>query len=242
MPELTKRYRVVTLKLAPLYVASSMTFREQVDVFANFLSLMSDEPVAVMACSYGAAICWATMVKFPEKISKAVFIGPMPPFATRRIRSVPVKAFVGLGRYPKILALYLASPMAFWAMGYLEGIFQFPWMKFHDGRWTHITWRKARVVAAALHKFSWIMQSEDWGFWESRLRFVAHPIVMLWGEKDSLFSDREVKKFSELFLNSTRHEIPNAGHVSMNENPEAILNLVAEFLETKEFSGEAVSI
>jgi len=63
-----------------------------------------------------------------------------------------------------------------------------------------------------------------------RLREIACPTLIVWGDSDRLISVRDADVFAELIPNSRKVVFGDTGHMSMLERPEAFNALLEEFL------------
>jgi pimeloyl-ACP methyl ester carboxylesterase len=63
-----------------------------------------------------------------------------------------------------------------------------------------------------------------------RLREIACPTLIVWGDRDRLISVRDADVFAELIPNSRKVVFGDTGHMSMLERPEAFNALLEEFL------------
>jgi pimeloyl-ACP methyl ester carboxylesterase len=63
-----------------------------------------------------------------------------------------------------------------------------------------------------------------------RLREIACPTLIVWGDRDRLISVRDADVFADLIPNSRKVVFGDTGHMSMLERPEAFNALLEEFL------------
>ncbi|HEX3909394.1 MAG TPA: alpha/beta hydrolase [Solirubrobacteraceae bacterium] len=63
-----------------------------------------------------------------------------------------------------------------------------------------------------------------------RLREIACPTLIVWGDRDRLITVRDADVFAELIPNSRKVVFGDTGHMSMLERPEAFNALLEEFL------------
>ena len=66
---------------------------------------------------------------------------------------------------------------------------------------------------------------------EAVLKKINIPVLIIWGEQDTWISVDNAYRFSELLPNCSVVVIPGAGHVPMEEKPEAVNRAIIEFLE-----------
>jgi 4,5:9,10-diseco-3-hydroxy-5,9,17-trioxoandrosta-1(10),2-diene-4-oate hydrolase len=63
-----------------------------------------------------------------------------------------------------------------------------------------------------------------------RLREIACPTLIVWGERDRLIGVRDADVFAELIENSRKVVFADTGHMAMLERPDEFNRLLAEFL------------
>lgn len=63
---------------------------------------------------------------------------------------------------------------------------------------------------------------------------IQTPTLVLWGEKDKLILPGDALKFKRDLPNNKTLLLPGLGHVPMEESPEVIVPLVADFIKEKE--------
>jgi pimeloyl-ACP methyl ester carboxylesterase len=66
---------------------------------------------------------------------------------------------------------------------------------------------------------------------ESVLKKIDIPVLIIWGRNDGWISLESAYKFNSLIKGSELAVIENAGHVSMEEQPETVNNKILEFLD-----------
>jgi pimeloyl-ACP methyl ester carboxylesterase len=64
----------------------------------------------------------------------------------------------------------------------------------------------------------------------SRLREIACPSLIVWGEDDRVISARDAEVFAELIPSSREVVFPDTGHMAMLERPAAFNALLTDFL------------
>jgi len=237
--ELAKKFRVITPDLSEIYtdISKQFTFRQQVSALSDFVSKIGDgKPVNIAASSYGGALAWGIAITSPHLVEGLVLLSPMPPHPQSRIRNRVLKQFLFLGRWPKLLWLYLKSPLGRRALPRIAEIFQFSWAlqnKMKSKRFSTLTIRQIQVLTHVIYRFSWILRLEDWSFWESRLQFIQSPICLIWGQRDMLFNQGEPERMQKIFEDCQLHSIANTGHLSMRDNPAPVVQIIQNFLEKK---------
>lgn len=65
------------------------------------------------------------------------------------------------------------------------------------------------------------------------LRRFELPVLLIWGEKDSIVPQEDMRVFSRILRNSTEIRIPDCGHLPQEEFPELTAGLIADFLRRR---------
>lgn len=68
------------------------------------------------------------------------------------------------------------------------------------------------------------------GLWDKRQRLHALPLLIVWGLKDRAFEPRFLAKWINEFPHAQVRELPDSGHWPHEEEPEAVIRALREFL------------
>lgn len=227
--DLSKNFRIVlpTLSNHLLDLQLKMNFDQLVDFFGDFVGQLSQSeqrPIILGGASFGAALSWGIAIRFPHLIESLILVSPMPPNPGERMKDFKIRQLLKLAKFPKGIAAFLMSPMGRFAVPYLENIFQLPWAKAKKRRkFAFLTDRKVKVISHSIARFNWIITHTDWFFWESRLQNITQPTLVLWGDHDSLFGEKELLRFSQMIPNSELRTVIGGGHAMTRESPGAIV-------------------
>lgn len=214
-----------------------MTFRQQLSQIEQFVESLRQSPhdlIFVVGASYGGALAWALSLMRPDLLHGLILVSPMPPRPMMRLASPIMKVFLWLSKWPSVFIFIFSSPLGSIALPEFERVFHVPWVAAVKKRFRFgwLTRRKVQVIWMALARFRQIVSQEDWMFWESRLRFLAVPVLMIWGEKDKVFSFNEMLRFQKKFLNSQGLILKDAGHLVHVERPREIAYLILKKIQT----------
>ncbi|MER2513180.1 MAG: alpha/beta hydrolase, partial [Nitrosomonas ureae] len=75
---------------------------------------------------------------------------------------------------------------------------------------------------------------EDLDIWISKYRNITIPVLLIWGQQDSVISTEVGKRFKNDISMSTLVIIPNTGHVPHEERPLLTSETIQSFLESLE--------
>lgn len=234
--DLCHQHRIVIPTLTNLYLDLNRrrNFDELVGILRRFVESQraeGEESVRCAGASFGAALAWGLAVQEPSLIKTLFLVSPMPPDPGARLKDFRIRHLLKLAKYPTGVGLFLVSPMGRLFVPYLEAVFQVPWAKVKRRRkLAFLTDRKVKVISHSISRFRWIMANTDWAAWESRLGSVSCPTLVLWGDHDTLFSEREMVRFSQLIPNSELRTVIGGGHAMTREAPGSVYREIKKFL------------
>ncbi|MHB2019778.1 MAG: alpha/beta fold hydrolase [Candidatus Xenobia bacterium] len=61
-------------------------------------------------------------------------------------------------------------------------------------------------------------------------RLTHHPMMLVWGERDWVFTPAFLERWIELFPDAQVHRFPDVGHLVLEDAPDRVLPLVEQFL------------
>jgi pimeloyl-ACP methyl ester carboxylesterase len=237
VPSLVKRHRVIVPNITPLFLDQSekVRFRNQVEVLSEFLSrvLPEGEVANILAASYGGALAWALSIHDPRRIGRLILLSPMPPNPLSRIQFPDLRRLLWIGRWPQPLWLLFKTKWGRKLVPKLATHFNVAWLKKRADRFEILTPQKIRLVVHVMHRFSWILKSENWRFWEDRIRFIESPVCLIWGSEDRLYNEAEPERLQAVFPSCRLYRIHGAGHVIAKESPTQVESILEKFLESE---------
>lgn len=79
-----------------------------------------------------------------------------------------------------------------------------------------------------------IIGASEWldTLWNQRDNIATKPALLLWGEKDIAFRQKELNRWKELFVDPTVHTFAETGHFVQEEQGENLVPLVDTFMST----------
>ncbi|WP_413944298.1 alpha/beta fold hydrolase [Bdellovibrio sp. HCB-162] len=229
---LSSQYRVVIPNLTHLYMSTDkLFFSVQIEVLAKFIrETFPGEKVSVAGLSYGGALSWGLATQHSDLVKKTVLINPMVTDPVRFFLPKELKFFFSIPLNLKSVYVMLATPMG---KAFLKRAAQI----FRDERSEgataveHLKGRKLLFVAHMIHHFSWILRSEDWRVWNQKLYTYRGECRLIFDKEDLLFNHEAYMKFAKHIGCEDLIPIEGAGHLAIKTRPDAISELMLEFLK-----------
>lgn len=224
--ELIKHYRVIRLDL-PAYGLtgedaqkrySSIDYVNLLDVFLNELEI---ETFHLGGNSLGGLVAWLYTSYHDAKVNKLFLLDPSGfPFD-----STPM--IIRLAKTPvlNLFARYI-TPKVFIEKNLKE-------VYYDDRLITEATINRYRDLTLykgnrqAFIDRAYIERENHL----DRLKYIATPTLILWGENDAWIPVTDAYKFDKALTNSKVHIMSNTGHVPMEERPIESVKIVREFIE-----------
>lgn len=186
------------------------------DDIAAFMDSLNIGKATVMGHSMGGLIAHKFAVAYPEKVNGLVLIATAATMAGSPLTAELKSVIDGFDD---------ASPAP------TDFVEAFQASTFYKGAEPRVLYRyisdslklKGRVWKATLND----LDQEDH---RDQLRKIAAPVLILWGERDSVFSEAEQIELRDLIPNSELVIVPDAGHALNVERSEEIVEAISEFI------------
>jgi pimeloyl-ACP methyl ester carboxylesterase len=229
--ELKSHYRVIIPNLTHLYSGKTQwTFSQQIEILAEFIQTYFPRQKAHWAgISYGGALLWGMALKHPELVDKTIFINPMPPAPVEHFRIPILKSFFRLPMNLQSIYMVLRTPMGRFFLRRAAQVFRTEKTDFL-GRIDSLHGRKLLLVCHVIYKFAWIVKSENWGLWKSRLESWTAPSLLIYDSEDPLFEPKTYHRFQDLIGCDFVYELENAGHIAIEKQGVKIAGLIFTYL------------
>ena len=185
-----------------------------------------DEPCAVVGHDWGGAVAWLLAMTRPELVSKLVILNsPHPvPFARelRHSREQKVRAsYQLLFQPPWLPELFLR--MFLGTMMRRMGRFTADEVRVYAEAWRQPGARTGMAnYYRALRRYRRELRP--------LVRPIAVPTLMIWGERDPVFTRASTENFSDYVPNLRIERIASAGHFVQTDAAERVNELLIEFL------------
>lgn len=218
-----KEFKVIVPTYPPLTSINKM-----IDGINEIIKTECNEKPYVFCQSYGGMIGECLIQKYPEVTDKIIFSGTSPLIATRiqflqlEIRAMLIAllpASIVAKIYKKNLLKVITYPLDekdFW-VDLLNGLFDNRLNK--KDAFSHF-----KTSIDALKKFSFINHKNSY----------KGEVLLLRGEMDCLINDDDIRLLQKYYASVSMEIIPNAGHTSAFENPEAFYNAVMDFCKKRD--------
>lgn len=224
---LKSNYRVLILNLSHLYLsADRLTFSSQVQGLKEFIeSHVGKNSAHWIGMSYGGSIAWGLAATYPELFASLTMINPMMPDPLKHFYRPEFRHYFRLPVPPKVLAFLLTTTFGKKFLAKATEI-------FHEEKSTEdleLKGRKLLFVAQMICNFSWILRSEDWNYWNSKLFKLDLPTQLIYDAEDPLFSKQSYQKLAQQTKCQSVIELIGTGHLPVLSNPELIAQEIHQF-------------
>lgn len=236
-------FRIIIPNLSSLFLDPDrpMSFSQQVIVLKEFIKLFKKnkkEQLFLSGNSYGAALAYALTVEESDAIDKLVLLNPMPPNPQDHVKNPLLKTLLKIANHKSVISLLLYSPLGKLGLPHIQNIFHVSWLQstVKKNRISTLTSKKIKMISHVFNRFAWIIETEDWAIWRSRMSSIKVPVHIVIGGRDNLFPQDSYTELARAFPNSSVTKIPHGAHLISKENPEDVLEIFEEFLITTKLS------
>jgi pimeloyl-ACP methyl ester carboxylesterase len=234
LPVFAERHRVIALDLPGFGYSPMPSERISISGYARTLDRLLDQleidAAAVVGNSMGGFIGAELAIAFPQRVERLVLVSAAG-ISTHGHRG-SVRVLPTLRRLERIL---MASGA--WAASKSDAVTRRA--RLRDAALGVVVRHPDRLPAAlaaeqvrGAGKPGFIQGLEavlDYEIRE-RLREIACPTLIVWGDRDRLINVRDADVFAELIGNSRKVVFEDTGHMAMLERPQAFNALLEEFL------------
>ncbi|NUN06548.1 MAG: alpha/beta hydrolase [Bdellovibrio sp.] len=228
---LESQFRVVVPNLSHIYLSTDkIFFTVQIEILAKFIrETFPAEKIIVAGLSYGGALSWGLSLQHPQLVQKMILINPMISDPVRHFLPKELKFFFSIPLNLKSIYLMLATPMGKVFLKRAAQIFRDERSE-GTGALESLKGRKLLFVSHMIHHFSWILRSEDWGFWHGKLHNHRGECRLIFDQDDLLFSADSYLKFAAHIGCVDVIALSDAGHIAIKSQPEIIAKLIEEYI------------
>jgi pimeloyl-ACP methyl ester carboxylesterase len=218
---LASSYRVITFNNRGMGHTTSGTAPWSIDRFAadtaGLIQALGFDRAHALGWSLGGDVALGLAVEFPETVERLVVYagdcgGP---------QKVPAPKYLGV-----LKEAYRGRYVPF--EGVLAILFPPKWMKSHRGYWRRIPIPRELVRLTSIVKQN--KAYEEWAGVYERLPGIDCPVLMVTGEEDVSTPPENADILHERIPGSTLVRFPGAGHGLMYQYPDALADVVIEFL------------
>lgn len=231
---LKQDYRVVIPSISHLFLSQDkIFFSVQIEGIAKFLKEnFPQQKINLAGTSYGGALAWALAVQYPDLVDQLVLINPMVPYPGKYFVPPEIRYFCVTPWTEKGIKMSLATPIGQAVIRKLIAAFRDERTLSH-ARSQGLAGKKLDFVAHLVHRFTWILHSEDWKVWEDKIsKCLRKPISMLiFDEQDYLFSEPTYHAFAKTLGCVKVAATSGGGHLTIKTKSQEICQLIREFIK-----------
>ena len=251
-PRFEPYFTVVMPNLLNVYMPTTdrLSFRKQAEVIGGFIAeirvrfadhiqnpestTVSKDPsgtdrVFLAGTSYGGALAWGATILFPNLVHRLILVNAMPSNPIAYFQNRGLRLLLRLARVPSVLPFILHSQLGLQLLREVETLFQVPWIQHTKrekmARWTD---RKARVVGFALARFSSLVRTEKWKYWDENLPRIDQPVLIITAKQDSLFEMSSLRQWHQTFVTKVLCDLDGT-HMVTRDEPELVAETIIEF-------------
>lgn len=225
--ELSKEYRVISIDVPAFgltgpFEKGDYSLEHYMTFLDQLLPALGVEKCVLVGSSFGGNLAWRYALHKADRVEKLILIDAAgfkresSPFGFRIIES-PLTSWFSQIITPK----FMVAQSLYKVYGNEDKVTPELISRYHD-----ILLRKGNRKA-----FTQVLNSISERDSEiDKITSIQQATLLIWGAKDELFPVSQAEKFHELLANSTLYIHPTAGHVPMEEEPYATLEVVQDFL------------
>jgi pimeloyl-ACP methyl ester carboxylesterase len=209
--------------LGPVDPTHGITMERYADDLAEFLAelnLGADQPIVFVGLSMGGYIAWQFVRKYASRLRALILLDTRSLADTEEARAGRLKmaenvAEWGSGRVAEMLGPKLVAPDAFKTKPAIVTDLR----RVVEGTSPAAIAAAQRGLAARLDMTSYLPQ-------------IKVPTLVIVGDQDAISPPAEMKAIANAIPNAEFVVIPDSGHMTTMENPEAVNLAITEFLST----------
>ncbi|WP_413584837.1 alpha/beta fold hydrolase [Bdellovibrio sp. HCB274] len=232
--QMESHYRVIIPNLTHLYMSSDkLFFTVQVEVLAKFIQEhFPHQRVHLAGLSYGGALSWALATQHPHLVEKVALINPMVTDPVKNFLLKELRFFFSIPLNLKSIYVMLSTPMGTSFLKKAAHIFR---DERAEGAISleRLRGRKLQLVAHMIHRFAWILRSEDWQTWNKKLFHYRGECRLIFDDSDLLFNQDAYLKFAQHLGCEDLVILQGAGHIAIKSKPDIVAGHLLEFLHTQ---------
>lgn len=181
-------------------------------LYNALLAQLSDDPITVIGVSFGAWVAIEMAVMNPSRIAKLVLLGPVGlRFGAPDQRNIA--DLFALSEAQLVETLYVNPAVA-------------RVVTAESPRESVVTWARNREASAV---YGWEPYFHTPGL-QDWTEYVPIPVVVIYGSEDHFVMDGYFESYAGSFPNSSRIEIPNAGHFPHVDAPQQTFDVLKPLL------------
>ena len=202
---------------------------EMLDFLVAFMDVLEIQQAVFVGHSMGAGLAIGMALEHPDRVAKLVLISGLPPNVMEHLEHPMLKRALETSAPAWIVSL------GNWAFGgfFTESVLKE--MVYDPSQLTPSVLDRSNRNRKRPGLFGPILSAgHNVPLWESRfaprINSITSRTLIVWGEKDHVFSPATGRKLHEIIPGSTFVTIPRAGHLPQWEQPEAVNRHLLQFL------------
>ncbi|NIR00927.1 MAG: alpha/beta fold hydrolase [Gemmatimonadales bacterium] len=237
IPEIAKTHRAV----APDYLGFGMsdkpkdgdyTIAAHIDRLTRFIEALGLEQITPVMQDWGGPIGFAYAVDYPDNIKRLVILNTS--VFTGRTAGIPL--VLRMMRAP-VLGELLVKGLNLFINGFLRGpgtAQPISKAALAGYRYPYPTWHSRTAILAFPREISLTVEERNGKLIqevENKLPSLKHrPALIIWGEKDPVFSLDDAERFRAAFPDHEFHSLPDASHYLQEDRPDFIVPKIVDFM------------
>jgi pimeloyl-ACP methyl ester carboxylesterase len=199
-----------------------------IDMIRQFMDRLGVRCASLIGNSMGGGIAWAFALAYPARVDKLVLIDSIPPLVVSAVHNRLFRWFLAFRHVP--LLPYLAVALR------TRRVVQMTLMQVVDDdrlitdAVVERQHRIGRMGGTARVMASTIRYADEVAQYAETLETLRKPTLIIWGERDELFSVAVGEQLHASIRDSKLVVIKDSGHMPMWETPDETNRVILEFL------------
>ncbi|MBJ2137937.1 alpha/beta hydrolase [Paraglaciecola chathamensis] len=232
MPELSSQYRVITPDLlnygeSDMPQDTDVSINAQSRIMSKFMGALGISRADIVGHDIGGGVAQLMAVKHPAKVNSIVLIDsvcfdswPIPEFAPLLEPGVEEKT--SPDELIDILNDFMPKGV------HDQSVMTDELVRMYVGQWS------SEQGKAAMFNNMRRLNKEYTQAIAGELKRLPHQTLILWGEKDNFQKPQYAPQLAETIPNASLVWLVNAGHWSIDEQPEKVTKLISDFLQSND--------
>lgn len=208
-------------------IDSDFSIMTQATVVSRFIKLLKISHPTIIGHSYGGSISLLVQQLYSEQvnINKLILIdvGAYPeniPFFIKLLRNPLTEYFLRVF-IPKYFRAKFTLKKLFYNKSLVDRTKIINYCKFYSNK----QWNALRVAAINI-------VPKDFNQFINQYSTINTPVLLIWGEKDPIFSLKIARKLNGQLQNSILEVIEQCGHIPNEEKPQETFEIINKFIKS----------
>ena len=229
---LSKHYRVYALDLIGHGFSDRpkvpYTPKTYIQFVKDFMDEVGIQKATLIGNSMGGGLACAVAAFFPERVSTLVLINSTPPDVLDQVRNESFRTLVAIKDLPLLPYLVMACRgrnSVKWLL--LESVSN---IKLITPEVIDRQYRISRIKGTTWVLYSTFKNADDAKELKNHLPSIAHPTLLIWGERDLIFPLPVAESLHQAISGSELRVVEKAAHMPMWEVPDEVNQAILAFL------------